>query len=147
MRPDHRLRPLFGSTSSRNEEPGGHKHHLPLAVCHTQHHGCGRGHTNGTARRGMRRFSAENGLGETYQKKAAMVYLSPADMKSLQIRDGDPVEMTSESGSVVVAAESDDDCKEGTGHMPLRLYSNYLASYDPSLSPLPNLKLIEARAF
>lgn len=88
-----------------------------------------------------------DGLSEAYQKKAAMVYLSPADMKSLQIRDGDPVEMTSESGSVVVAAESDDDCKEGTGHMPLSLYSNYLASYDPSLSPLPNLKLIEARAF
>src|SRR4030042_1989993 len=88
-----------------------------------------------------------DGWGDTYQKKAAMVYLSPADMKSLQIRDGDPVEMTSESGSVVVAAESDDDCKEGTGHMPLSLYSNYLASYDPSLSPLPTLKLIEARAF
>jgi formylmethanofuran dehydrogenase subunit D len=86
-----------------------------------------------------------DGWGEAYQKKAAMVYLSPADMTNLQIRDGDRIEMTSESGSVVVAAEAGDDCSEGTGNMPFSLYSNRLASYDPGLSSLPNLRLIEAR--
>lgn len=86
-----------------------------------------------------------DGWGEAYQKKAAIVYLSPADMKGLQIRDGDPVEMTSECGSVVVASEAANNCKEGTGNMPLSLYSNYLAGYHPELSPLPNLRLIEAR--
>ena len=87
-----------------------------------------------------------DGLREAYQRKAAAVHLSPADVKRLQIRDSDCIELTAESGSVVVAAESDSDCEEGTGYMPLSLYSNRLAGYDPSRSPLPNLKLIEATA-
>ncbi len=86
-----------------------------------------------------------DGWGEAYQNKAAIAYLSPSDMKSLQIGDGDRIEITSECGSVVVAAEADSNCKEGTGNMPLSLFSSYLASYDPELSPLPNLRLIEAR--
>lgn len=86
-----------------------------------------------------------DGWGEAYQKNAAVVRLSPADMNSLQIREGDTVELLSESGSVVVTTEADSNCKEGTGNMPLSLYSNCLATYNPALSPLPNLRLIEAR--
>jgi formylmethanofuran dehydrogenase subunit D len=87
-----------------------------------------------------------DGWGAAYQKNAATVKISPADVERLQIKGGDCVEITSESGSVVVVAESDKDCEEGTGYMPLSLYSNRLAGYDPSRSLLPNLKLIEARA-
>ncbi len=89
--------------------------------------------------------SQRDGLGEAYQNKAAVAHLSPADVKRLQIKDGDCVELTSESGSVVVAAESESDCQEGMGYMPLSLYSNHLAGYDPSRSPVPNLRLIEVR--
>jgi len=87
-----------------------------------------------------------DGWGEQYQKKAAAVCLSPADMKTLQIKDGDCVEITSDSGSVVVVAEAENKCKEGMGQMPFSLYSNHLASYDPSVSPLPSLRLITSRA-
>jgi formylmethanofuran dehydrogenase subunit D len=86
-----------------------------------------------------------DGWDAEYQKKAAVVQISPADAERLQIRDGDCVEITSESGSVVIVAESDKHCEAGTGYLPLSLYSNRLAGYDPSRSPLPNLKLIEAR--
>lgn len=86
------------------------------------------------------------GWGEEYQKRSAIVYLSPADMQELQLKTSDHVRLTSNSGSVVVVAEPGDSCEESTGYMPLSLYSNSLASYDPSLSQLPNLKLIEARA-
>lgn len=86
------------------------------------------------------------GWGEAYQKRSAIVYLSPADMQELELKTSDHVRLTSKSGSVVVAAEPGDSCEERTGYIPLSLYSNYLASYDPSLSQLPNLKLIEARA-
>jgi formylmethanofuran dehydrogenase subunit D len=89
--------------------------------------------------------SKRDGLGEAYQNKAAVAHLSPADVKRLQIKDGDCVELTSESGSVVVAAESDSDCQEGMGHMPLSLYSNRLAAYDLSRPPLPNLRMIQVR--
>jgi len=47
----------------------------------------------------------------------------------------------------VVKAKSDPICQqEGTGYMPASLYSNRLASYNPSVSRLPNLKRIEVRA-
>jgi formylmethanofuran dehydrogenase subunit D len=87
-----------------------------------------------------------DGLGEAYQKRSAVVHLSPVDMTKLKLKDGDHIELTSKSGSVVVAVESDNSHEEGTAHMPLSLYSNCLASYDPSLSQLPTLKLIESRA-
>jgi formylmethanofuran dehydrogenase subunit D len=87
-----------------------------------------------------------DGLGQAYRNKAAVVHLSPADMKRLQIRDGGCVELSTASGSVVVAAESDADCEEGTGRMPLSLYSNRLAVSQSSRWPLPNLRLIEAMA-
>ncbi|MBM4444964.1 MAG: hypothetical protein FJ020_06650 [Chloroflexi bacterium] len=84
------------------------------------------------------------GLGQAYRDRAAVVHLSPADMKRLQIRDGDRVELTAASGSVVVAAEADGDLEEGAGRMPLSLYSNRLAEYRPSRWPLPALRLIQS---
>lgn len=87
-----------------------------------------------------------DGWGEACQKHAAIVRLSPADLKKLELKDGARVELRSESGSVVVEVKSDPACEEGMGHMPASLYSNCLASYNPSVSRLPNLKRIEVRA-
>jgi len=87
-----------------------------------------------------------DGFGEAYQKRSAVVHLSQVDTAKLELQDGDHIELTSKSGSIVVAVESDNSLEEGTAHMPLSLYSNYLASYDPSLSQLPTLRLIESTA-
>ena len=87
-----------------------------------------------------------DGLGDAYQQHSAKVQLSPADLKRLGLNDGAPVELKNKAGSVVVKAKSDPACQEGTGYMPASLYSNRLASYNPSVSRLPNLKRIEVRA-
>ena len=87
-----------------------------------------------------------DGLGDAYQQHSAKVQLSPADLKHLGLNDGASVELKSKAGSVVVKAKSDPACQEGIGYMPASLYSNRLASYNPSISRLPNLKRIEVRA-
>jgi formylmethanofuran dehydrogenase subunit D len=85
------------------------------------------------------------GWGDAYQKKAAIVRLSPADVEKLGLKDNARVELTSPAGSVVVTAKSDATCEAGMGLMPSSLYTNRLASYDPGTSVLPG-KHIEARA-
>ena len=86
-----------------------------------------------------------NGWGDAYQKQAALVRMAPADIEKLGLKDNARVELTSPAGSVVVTAKSDATCEAGTGLMPSSLYTNRLASYDPSISPLPS-KHIEAGA-
>jgi formylmethanofuran dehydrogenase subunit D len=85
------------------------------------------------------------GWGHASQKKAAIVRLSPADIEKLGLKDNARVELTSSAGSVVVTAKWDRAGEAGTGLMPSSLYTNRLASYDPSVSVLPG-KHIEARA-
>ena len=86
------------------------------------------------------------GLGDAYREQSAVVRLSPADLVKLGVGDGGLVGLRSEAGAVVVRAKPDADCEEGTGYIPVSLYSNYLASYDPSRSRLPNLRHIEVMA-
>jgi formylmethanofuran dehydrogenase subunit D len=75
-----------------------------------------------------------------------MVRLSPTDLKHLGLDDGAAVELKNKAGSLVVKVKSDPACQEGTGYMPASLYSNHLASYNPSISRLPDFKRIEVRA-
>ena len=82
--------------------------------------------------------------GHAYQKQAAIVRISPADIEKLGLKDNARVEMASSAGSVVVTAKSDATCEAGLGLMPSSLYTNRLASYDPNSSILPG-KHIEAR--
>ena len=85
-------------------------------------------------------------MGDAYQQHSAVVRLSPADLKHLGLNDSASVELKSKASSVVVKAKSDPTCEESIGYMPASLYSNRLASYNPSVSRLPNLKRIEVRA-
>jgi len=88
----------------------------------------------------------EDGLGDKYQEQAAVVRLCPSDIESLGLRDSERVELRSESGSIVVEAKPEAVCEEGTGFMPVSLYSNQLADYHPSPSGLPRVKHIKVRA-
>ena len=82
---------------------------------------------------------------DAYQKQAAIVRISPADIEKLGLKDNARVELASSAGSVVVTAKSDATCEEGMGLMPSSLFTNLLASYDPGSNVLPS-KYIEARA-
>lgn len=75
--------------------------------------------------------------GDAYQKKAALLRLSRADMEKLGIKDNSRVELMSDAGSVVVAARSDAAGDAEVGFMPSSLYTNRLAGYDAGSSQLP----------
>jgi len=85
-----------------------------------------------------------DGWSNAYQKKAAVLRLSRADLEKLALKDGAKVEISTPAGSVVVTARSDATGEAGVGLMPSSLYTNLLASYDPG-SPLLPGKHIEAR--
>jgi formylmethanofuran dehydrogenase subunit D len=88
----------------------------------------------------------KEGVGGAYEKLAAVVGLSPDDLKLLGAGDGKPVELKNAIGSIVVQAKSNPKVKPGTGQMPFSLYSVYLTGYDPAKSKLPNFKRIEVTA-
>ena len=82
--------------------------------------------------------------GDAYQKKAAVLRLSRADLEKLGLKDNARVELTNPAGSVVVTAKLDAAGDHGLGLMPSSLYTNRLASYEPGSSTLLG-KHIEAR--
>ena len=75
-----------------------------------------------------------DGWSDAYQKKAAVVHLSRADLEKLGLKDGARVELTNPVGSVVVTAKLDAMCEAGIGFMPASLYASRLASYDTDSS-------------
>jgi formylmethanofuran dehydrogenase subunit D len=86
------------------------------------------------------------GTGSLYQRLAAVLWLSPDDLKLLGVNQGEAVELRSAAGSMVVRAKADPNSKPGVGYMPFSLYSLSLTSYDPAKASLPNFKLIEVTA-
>lgn len=88
----------------------------------------------------------KEGTDSLYQKLAAVVWLSPDDLKLLGVNEGESVELRSSAGSIVVQAKSDPNSKAGIGYMPFSLYSLSLSSYDPVKGRLPNFKRIAAMA-
>ena len=88
----------------------------------------------------------KEGTGSLYQQLAAVLWLSPDDLKLLGVNQGEVVELRSDAGSIVVRAKTDSNSKQGMGYMPFSLYSLNLISYDPAKASLPNFKLIEVTA-
>jgi len=86
-----------------------------------------------------------DGWSDAYQKKAAVVHLSRADLEKLGLKDNARVELTGPAGSVVTTAKLDAAGEAGVGLMPTSLYTNRLASYEPGSSTLFS-KHIESRA-
>ena len=69
-----------------------------------------------------------HGWGEAYEKLAAVVRVSPVDMKKLGLADGGLIELRSGAASIVVEAKQDKAVEEGTGIMRAGPYANYLLS-------------------
>ncbi len=88
----------------------------------------------------------KEGWGDAYQKKAAVLRLSPADIKKLSLKDSARLELVSPAGSIVINVKMDSTCQEGTGCMAFSLYTNRLAGYDPKSSRLPGTRHIQAQA-
>jgi len=75
---------------------------------------------------------------KAYQDLSAVILLDPADLKKIDVGDGDPVKISSEYGTVVVAAKkSEGDTKHdtganeghpGVGYMPASVWLNILGN-------------------
>jgi formylmethanofuran dehydrogenase subunit D len=91
----------------------------------------------------LRIAEIKEGTGSLYQKLAAVLWLSPDDLKLLGVNIGKPVELRSAAGSIVAQAKADPNSKPGMGYMPFSLYSLSLTSYDPAKSRFPDFKRIE----
>ena len=85
-----------------------------------------------------------DGVGESYERVSARLWMSPADMDRLGVRDGDCVEVYSEIATVVVRTKTFHKCKNGIGYMPPSPYSTSLTRYDWITVPMLNLRRIEA---
>lgn len=85
-----------------------------------------------------------DGWGDAYEKKAAVLRLSKADLQKLGLKDSARVELTGPGGSVVVTAKPDATREAGVGLMPSSLYTNRLVIHKPGSSTLPG-RLIEAQ--
>ncbi len=68
----------------------------------------------------------KHGWGDAYQKLAAIVRLSPADMKKMGLADGGAISLRSEVSHIVVEARGEKTIEAGTGVMPASLYTGYL---------------------
>jgi len=92
----------------------------------------------------QRTIMQRDGVGESYERVSARLWMSPADMDRLDIRDRDIVQIQSDTGTVVVRAKVLPECKDGVGYMPESLYTTHITSYDAAAAQMSDLQRFEA---
>ena len=91
----------------------------------------------------QRTIMQRDGVGESYERVSARLWMSPADMDRLGVLDRDFVEIQSDTGTVVVRARTLPECKDGVGYMPASLYAMRLTNYNPSTTQMADLQRFE----
>ncbi len=92
----------------------------------------------------QRTIMQRDGVGESYERVSARLWMSPADMNRLGIRDRDFVEIKNDTGMVVVRARILAECKDGVGYMPENLYTTHITSYNVAAAQMSDLQRFEA---
>ena len=82
---------------------------------------------------------------EQYQNSVSVIELNHSDFNSLEISEGEIVEVESEYGSVLVKCQSSQDIPKGRAFMPYGPWANKLFSSSTPCSGMPQLKGIKAR--
>ena len=88
----------------------------------------------------------EGRFSEEYLKLSAVIKMDAADIKKLDVKEGDTVVVKNDSGKVIVRVESSgyDASHQGIAYMPNSPWSNALVSADTGGSGVPQYKKIEA---
>ena len=88
----------------------------------------------------------ENRFGEEYRNHSAVIKLDPADLKQLNVKNGDTVILKNSFGRIVVKAEEsgDETPHRGTAYMPKSPWSNMLVSDETGGTGVPKFKDISA---
>ncbi|MBS7619705.1 hypothetical protein KEJ21_03565 [Candidatus Bathyarchaeota archaeon] len=82
---------------------------------------------------------------EQYQNSVSVIELNPSDFESLEISEGETVEVESDYGSVLVKCRSSQDVPKGRAFMPYGPWANKLFSSSTRCSGMPQLKGIKVR--
>lgn len=80
---------------------------------------------------------------DDYLQNVALIQLNQNVMQELGLADGDSVEVTTESGSVVVKCQKS-DIEENMGFMPYGPWANLLVGSDTQSTGMPDSKGLEA---
>ncbi len=72
---------------------------------------------------------------ELYSDSACCIYVSRVDLEKLAVKEGDPVEVSTESGAVVVRVKVDDELSEGMAYMPVGPWANVLIPAEGEVPP------------
>lgn len=80
---------------------------------------------------------------DDYLQNVALIQLNQNVMQELGLADGDSVEVTTETGSVVVKCQKS-DIEESMGFMPYGPWANLLVGSDTQSTGMPDSKGLEA---
>jgi formylmethanofuran dehydrogenase subunit D len=88
----------------------------------------------------------EGRFSEEYLKLSAVIKMDAADIKKLDVKEGDTVVVKNDGGKVIVRVEKSgyDTTHQGIAYMPNSPWSNALVSADTGGSGVPQYKKIEA---
>ena len=88
----------------------------------------------------------EGRFSEEYLKLSAVIKMDAADIKKLDVKEGDTVVVKNDDGKVIVRVENSgyDASHQGIAYMPNSPWSNALVSADTGGSGVPQYKKIEA---
>ncbi len=88
----------------------------------------------------------EGRFSEEYLKLSAVIKMDAADIKKLDVKEGDTVVVKNDGGKVIVRVENSgyDTPHQGIAYMPNSPWSNALVSADTGGSGVPQYKKIEA---
>ncbi len=88
----------------------------------------------------------EGRFSEEYLKLSAVIKMDAADIKKLDVKEGDTVVVKNDGGKVIVRVEKSgyDASHQGIAYMPNSPWSNALVSADTGGSGVPQYKKIEA---
>jgi len=79
-----------------------------------------------------------------YFKSVAVVELSTADADMLEVEDGDPVEVSTPHGSVVVRSRRSEGLDQGLAFFPYGPWANQVFGADTGGTGMPSFKGIRA---
>jgi len=83
---------------------------------------------------------------EDYAKAVAICEISEEDMKKIGVREGYPVRLTSEFGSVVVrATKAEKPPYPGVVFIPMGLWANCLMGYQTATTGMPQFKGLKVK--
>ena len=88
----------------------------------------------------------EGRFSEEYLKLSAVIKMDAADIKKLDVKEGDTVVVKNDGGKVIVRVENSgyDASHQGIAYMPNSPWSNALVSADTGGCGVPQYKKIEA---